>query len=132
MRISDLVDRGVTTQHGECQQVSDFMAMRRRGERVGPDTSTGDFATMSPGFNGVNGGLTVDRALTALQHVGSGSVSYTGAFVATTLALGGDNVIKFGQSSSVRSGMSQVPGSSLAASGDTVSFQCSVPIEGWS
>lgn len=92
-------------------------------------TSTASTATMSLGFNGVNGGIAIASAITARSIAGmiaSASVS-AGSFY--LLMLGGESDLKFGIQAS---GLPAVTArSNVFDPGVSVTFQASIPIQGW-
>jgi hypothetical protein len=117
-------------------------SVRCRSRRVGGNleielqftagTSTNVTATVSLGFGGANGPLTVDSYwANATTATGSAVTSIQTAAYFATIAIGGDSVLKFGVQSAGRASVTPVTGAALAALGDSISFRASIPIQGW-
>lgn len=96
-------------------------------------SSTIDTGSASLGFNGVSGGLSIDSFWTsAVTVLGPAATTVVGAQAYGVLGVGGDGVLKFGaNTASGRAGLTPIEGSGLIASGDTIAFRASVPIQGW-
>lgn len=95
-------------------------------------TSTATEARVTLGFNGTNGGLTIDAAKNpTIRVAGSGAFSVPVTFQLTLLAESGAAYLTFGGQGGTDAGLTKQNGSAIAASGTTVSFQASVPITGW-
>lgn len=90
-------------------------------------------ARMSLGFNGVDGGITVDATkveqVQAAGHVMTSTPSSTGVF--TVLVNGEQSYINFGYNASSAGGLAAVNGTSVGTNSEQVSFNAVIPVTGW-
>lgn len=99
-------------------------------------TVTGDTATMSLGFNGVSGGLTIATNPTTIAQMGRGLVSVTtnpAAKNVTILGTGGGTVLNFSfeRTDSATNPLVAGTGSGVFFSSTKYSIQAEIPIANW-
>ncbi len=96
-------------------------------------TATAVNGAMTLGFNGANGGITVDAAATSGTRLVAGVVTINSGLAASyyVIALGGDGFVNFGAQTSGGGGLNPITGSSGFGSGVVISGSFSVPIQGW-
>lgn len=99
--------------------------------RFNAGTPTASTVTMTLGFGGTNGNVTIASLFTDRVIVGHGALSYVAAVSPTVLGVGGEGYVTFGFQSSTQFGLSPLAGTSLLGAGDTLSIEMSVPIQGW-
>lgn len=112
-----------------------------RSRRVGPNleieaswtngTTTGTDFSLSLGFNGSNGGLTIDTFWNLRRPlVGEANWNVQTGDNLRVLGLGGASAINISVGSSTRDGFTPVSGAVLG-NGTIMFVRCSVPIDGW-
>lgn len=89
-------------------------------------------ARITLGFNGVNGGLTIDPTkVPALKICGISATAANLPGVITTLMQGGNGFINFGVQTASTFGLFKQNASSIVGNGVIFSFTARVPIQGW-
>ena len=93
-------------------------------------THTAVNATMTLGFNGTNGGITVADWITSRQVAGNVVISATTASSFYLLSLAGDGLLNFSIQSNGTIGLTPTLGSGIQ---NTLNFAiiASIPIQGW-
>lgn len=111
------------------RRVGDCLHIRGRFAAGTPTAVQGQ---MTLGFNGVDGGLTVDATKVTNVHLaGYAIVNAVGASPFCTLIVGGDAYITFGVGTAGSASITQENGNSLLAVNGIMSFEAVVPITGW-
>ena len=97
-------------------------------------TSTAVEARVPIGFNGTVGNVTINSFMnSSIFVVGSAGINIAGASDYMMLATGGNSYLRIGVQNAGREGLTPVDGNvALPASGNSLAFFASVPIEGWS
>lgn len=97
-------------------------------------TPTAVEAQITFGFNGVNGGLTSAGAAklsSGVSQIGAWCYSIVAAVYGTILMERSVGYITFGYNSGTANGLTKQPGTGIITAGNTLSFFCTVPINGW-
>ena len=101
-----------------------------------PGTVAASTASLTLGFNGSNGNVTVDSRITSLRVVGTAIVNAAGNTVdfagRTVLANGGATSVNFGAHANTINPSAAANGNVVTGNTTSVNFFFSVPIQGWS
>lgn len=124
------------TGFGTCTNISVFS--RRLGDtlqvfgRFTAGTSTATEGRLTLGYNGTSANVSADATIVpSIRFLGLAVVSYVGVNLITILAESGISYMTFGVINAGRAGTDKVNGSTLLASGDSLSFNVSVPVTTW-
>lgn len=95
-------------------------------------TPTGVQAQITLGFNGTNGGITIDSTkVPSIKMLGTGFYNINSASVVCVNGVGGNGYINLGISGAGSSALSAMNGNALTISGQGIGFTAMIPITGW-
>lgn len=113
----------------QSRRVNDSLEIRGR---FTAGTSTAVEAQMTLGHLGTSANATSSTSLiTAIQLAGAGVFDFNAALHPTILIEATKTYLTFGLQGGANAGLTKVNGSALLTSGQTISIQASVPINGW-